>query len=132
MPGLVWGSTLVSTFFYDTTVNGTTPIYSIFELGGLFDLSGLDRNELTGQHAARIGGLFYRRLNDLAVLPAFAGISLEYGGVWEDRSAISSASARLGGSVWIGVDSPIGPVYAAYGRAEAGEGAFYLFLGRIF
>jgi len=124
--------TLVSTLRYDTTTNGTTPIYSIFELGGLFDLSGLDRNELTGQHAARIGGLFYRRLNDLAVLPAFAGISLEYGGVWEDHSAISSASARLGGSVWVGVDSPIGPVYAAYGRAEAGGGAFYLMLGRIF
>jgi len=124
--------TLVSTLRYDTTVNGTTPVYSIFELGGLFDLSGLDRNELTGQHAARIGGIFYRRLNDLAVLPAFAGISLEYGGVWEDRSSIGSAGARVGGSVWIGVDSPIGPVYAAYGSAEGGEGTFYLSLGRIF
>ena len=124
--------TLVSTLRYDTTINGTTPIYSIFDLGGLFDLSGLDRNQLTGQHAARIGGIFYRRLNDLAVLPAFAGFSLEYGGVWEDRDAIGAAGARLGGSIWVGVDSPIGPVYAAYGRAEGGQDAFYLFLGRIF
>ncbi len=124
--------TLVSTLRYDTTINGTTPIYSIFDLGGLFDLSGLDRNELTGQHAARIGGIFYRRLNDLAVLPAFAGFSLEYGGVWDDRDAIGAAGARLGGSIWVGVDSPIGPVYAAYGRAEGGQDAFYLFLGRIF
>ena len=83
-------------------------------------------------HAARVGAIFYRRLNDLAVLPAFAGFSVEVGDVFQTRSDISLSDARLGGSFLIGVDTPIGPVYAAYGRAEAGEGAFYLFLGRIF
>ncbi len=124
--------TLLSSLRYDSTVNGTAPVYSLFELGGLFDLSGLDRNQLSGQHAARIGANFYRRLNDLAVLPVFAGVSLEYGDVWQNRSDISLSKARLGGSVWLGVDTPIGPVYAAYGRAEAGDGALYLSLGRLF
>jgi len=124
--------TLVSTFRYDATVSGVAPVYSRFELGGLFDLSGLNRDELSGQHAARIGGNFYRRLNDLALLPVFAGVSVEYGDVWDDRSRISLADARVGGSVWVGVDTPIGPLYLAYGRAEAGDGAFYLFLGRIY
>ena len=90
------------------------------------------RPVVLGEHAARVGAIFYRRLNDLAVLPAFAGFSLEIGDVFQTRSDISLSDARVGGSFWLGVDTPIGPVYGAYGRAEGGEGAFYLFLGRIF
>ena len=103
-----------------------------YRLGGFLDLSGFNRNELSGQHAARIGTVFYRRINDLAFLPAFAGVSLEYGNVWDNRSDISTRNGILGGSVWVGVDTPVGPLYVAYGRAENDVSAFYVFLGRIF
>ena len=33
-------------------------------------------------------------------------------------------------SVFFGLDSPVGPVYLAWGHAAAGNGAFYFFLGR--
>lgn len=128
-----WGRhTLLATLRYDTTISGRAPIYSQFQIGGFLDLSGLNRKQLTGQNVARIGGSYYRRIGDLAFFPAFAGISLELGNAWDERSQIDIESARLGGSFWAGIDTPIGPVYLAYGLSEGGEDAFYVVLGRIF
>ena len=95
-------------------------------------MSGLNQNELTGQNVARVNAAFFRRINDLAFLPAYAGVSLEFGNVFNDRSEISASRSVLGGSLWVGVDTPIGPVYAAYGRSEDNVRAVYLYLGRIF
>ena len=38
----------------------------------------------------------------------------------------------LAGSVFMGLDSPLGPVYLAYGHAEGGNDSVYLFLGQPF
>jgi len=124
--------TLLTRFRYDATTSGVAPVNGLYRLGGFLDLSGFNRNELSGQHAARIGTVFYRRINDLAFLPAYAGVSLEFGNVWDSRSDISIGGSILGGSVWVGVDTPVGPVYAGYGRAENDRSAFYVFLGRLF
>jgi len=124
--------TLLSTARYDTTIEGVAPLTSSFRMGGLFDLSGFGRQTLSGQHAARVGASFYRRVNNLALFPAFVGLSLEYGNVWNTRSEINWGSALLGGSIWIGIDTPIGPIYGAYGRAREGASQFYLVLGRVF
>ena len=59
-------------------------------------------------------------------------MSLELGNVWLSRSEISAKSAILGGSLWAGVQTPVGPVYVGYGHAEGGAGAFYVYLGRVF
>ena len=117
---------------YDATISGQAADSRLFRMGGFFDLSGLNRNQLSGQHAARLGASYYRRIGDLALFPAFAGMSLELGNVWESRADISADDSLLGGSFWAGVDTPVGPVYVAYGRAEGGEDAFYIALGRIF
>ncbi len=128
-----WGRyTLLTRLRYDATVDGVAPVSGFARLGGFLDLSGYNRNELTGQNAARVGAVFYRQINNLTILPAYAGVSLEYGNVWENRRDISSRGGILGGSIWVGVDTPVGPVYASYGRSEDDVGAFYLFLGRIF
>lgn len=128
-----WGRhTVLSTLRYDATISGVSPLHSRFTLGGFFDLSGLNKNQLSGQHALRIGASYYRRIGDLTLFPAFAGVSLELGNVWDERSAISFGDTRLGGSLWAGVNTPVGPVYVGIGRAEGGESAFYVFLGRTF
>lgn len=128
-----WGRhTLLSTFRYDATVSGTAPVNSLFAIGGFLDLSGLNHNQLTGQNVARIGASYYRRIGDLALFPAFAGVSMEFGNAWDRRSAISSSSAVVGGSLWAGVDTPVGPIYVSYGLSEGGHNAFYVFLGRVF
>jgi NTE family protein len=124
--------TLFSRFRYDVTSDGIAPVNSLYRLGGFLDLSGLNQNELSGQNAARVGAVFYRRINDLAFLPAFAGVSLEFGNVWNNRSDIGARDSILGGSIWVGVETPVGPIYVAYGRAEGDASAFYVFLGQPF
>jgi len=128
-----WGRhTLLSTLRYDATISGVAPLDRLYRFGGFFDLSGLNRNQLTGQFVTRVGASYYRRIGDLALFPAFAGISMELGNAWDARSDISLNDSLLGGSIWAGVDTPVGPVYVAWGSAEGGNDAFYVFLGRIF
>jgi len=128
-----WGRhTLVSTLRYDATISGVSPPSSLFRFGGFLDLSGLNRNQLSGQHVTRLGTSYYRRIGDLALFPAFAGISIEVGNTWESRSEISLADSIWGGSLWAGVDTPVGPIYMGYGVAEGGDNAFYVALGRAF
>jgi NTE family protein len=128
-----WGRhTVLTTLRWDATVSGTAADSRLFRMGGFFDISGLNRNQLSGQHATRLGAAYYRRIGDLALFPAFAGMSLELGNVWDSREDISSRGSILGGSFWAGVDTPVGPVYVGYGRAEGGEDAFYVSLGRVF
>jgi NTE family protein len=128
-----WGRhTILTSLRYDATVSGTAPVDGLFRMGGFFDLSGINRNELTGQYAMRLGAAYYRRIGDLALFPAFAGVTLEVGNVWQSRRDISLRSSIVGGSFWAGVSTPVGPVYVGYGRAEGGLDAFYIALGRVF
>jgi NTE family protein len=128
-----WGRhTMLTTLRWDATISGVAADSRLYRMGGFFDISGLNRNQLSGQHATRIGAAYYRRIGDLALFPAFAGVSMELGNVWATREDISTHGAILGGSFWAGVDTPVGPVYVGYGRAEGGEDAFYVSLGRVF
>ena len=125
-------NTLLSTVRYDATIDGVSPAYVLFRIGGFRDLSGLNSGELTGQHVARVGASYYRQIGDLALFPAFVGLSAELGNAWDSRGDISSEGAIFGKSIWAGVDTPAGPVFMAYGTAEDGHDVFYLFLGRLF
>jgi NTE family protein len=128
-----WGRhTFLSTMRYDATISGEAPLSNIYRFGGMFDLSGFAKGQLTGQHVTRLGTGYYRRIGDLALFPAFAGISVEVGNVWEERSGISLDGSIWGGSLWAGVDTPVGPIYMGYGVAEGGHDAFYVVLGRVF
>jgi NTE family protein len=128
-----WGrQTLLATLRYDATLSGEAPLHSRFRIGGFRDLSGLTRHELAGQNAARVGASWYRRIGDLAMFPAFAGLTLERGNVWSARRAIGSGDAISAASVWAGVATPIGPVYLGAGRTDDGRDAVYFALGGEF
>ena len=124
--------TVATTVRYDRTFRGDAPVNAAHRFGGFFDLSGLNRNQLWGQHAARLGASWYRRIGDFALFPAFAGISMEVGNVWNDEFGSGFDNTIFGASIWAGVDTPVGPIYAAYGRADSGQDTFYVFLGRVF
>ena len=76
---------------------------------------------------------YQRRLSDTSVLPfnvpAYLGASIEGGQVWSNRSDVSSGDFLTGGSIYLAVDSPVGPLYLAYGRSEDSQDAVYLSLG---
>ncbi len=105
-----------------------------FRLGGLFDLSGTPAGSLSGSHTAVVGGLAYYRTD--RVLPkvlgrnVYLGLSLEAGNAWQSRSDIRFGDLKKAGSVFVGLDSILGPLYFAWGHTFGGQSAFYLFLGR--
>ncbi len=104
-----------------------------FQLGGLFNLSGLSQNLLSGRQMAFVMAQYQRRLSDTSVLPidmpVYLGASIEGGQLWSDASDISSGDFVNAGSIYLGLDSPIGPIYIAYGRSEESLDAIYLSLG---
>jgi len=116
------------------TADGQAPVSYLVRSGGFFNLSGFTQDEFAGQHEILLRAGYYQRLGNVQWLPAYAGFSLEYGNVYEDRDDISLApgDALGAGSVFVGVDTILGPIYLAYGHAEQGNNGLYLFLGRLF
>jgi NTE family protein len=128
-----WGRhTLLSTLRIDTTISGVSPAYALFEIGGFRDLSGLNSDELSGQHVTRLGASVYREIGDLALFQVYVGANIEVGNAWASRDDIDLGRSIWGGSLWAGVDTPLGPVFLAWGSREGGEDAFYVYLGRLF
>jgi NTE family protein len=128
-----WGrNTLLAGIRYGTTFSGRAPRERLYRLGGFFNLSGLNPDELTGQHLGIANLAYYRRVGDIALLPTYIGATVELGNTWQDRSDISLDNSIFAGSAFIGVDTFIGPVYTAFGLAEGGQRALYFYVGRTF
>ncbi len=119
-----------------TTIDNLTRPEDMFQLGGFFNLSGLPPDSLSGPHYGIARLIYYRKIgrggSGVLDLPAYAGLSLEAGNAWMDRHDISAGDLRKDGSLFFGVDTPLGPVYLATGFDQGGQKQFYLFLGRSF
>jgi NTE family protein len=108
-----------------------------YELGGFLNLSGLPRNSLIGQNKL-FGSLVYRYRwfdNDFGMFksPIYLGASAEYGGLWSDvELGVNEAPLFAAGSIFTGIDSPIGPVTFAYGVTEDNMSSVYLIIGNAF
>ncbi len=129
------------TFIFSTNVGTTLDNLSspqdFFTLGGFFNLSGLAPNSLSGPHYGIARLIYYRKVgkggSGVLDFPAYAGFSLEAGNTWQDRGEASNwNSFKKDASLFIGLDTLLGPVYLATGFDSSGQKAFYLFLGRTF
>ena len=118
---------------YASTLDADAALQDYFPLGGFLRMSGLERGEISGPHAALAKLVYYRRVGEsaggLLDVPVYLGASLEAGNIWQSRSDISFDSMRINGSVFAGLDTYIGPIYLAAGFAEGGRTNFYLFVG---
>jgi NTE family protein len=107
-----------------------------FPLGGFLNLSGLRADSLLGPNYGIARALFYRQIGRGGVgyfdLPTYLGLSLEMGNVWQTRTEASFGNTERDASVWLGLDTFIGPVYIAAGFDTHGNTQYYLFLGRPF
>jgi NTE family protein len=118
----------------DSEVDVTRSFYS---LGGFLNMSGITPDTLVGPHFAIARAIYYRQVGSggsqgFLDVPVYLGASLEKGNVWDSRRDISFSSAKTNGSVFVGLDTLLGPVYFATGFDDQGGSAYYLFLGRTF
>jgi NTE family protein len=136
MEGIVaksWGkNTLLAGTKISTTIDDNAPIQNRFKLGGLFNLSGFNEDELSGQQMGLLQLGYMRRINDFNLLPTYFGMSLESGNVWENKDDMAFDDLIMAGSIFLGVDTPLGPVYIGYGMAENDNSSAYFRLGRLF
>ena len=106
-------------------VSGPESVQDFYTLGGLFNLSGLSPDSISGPHFAIARGIYYRRIGSgdegFLNVPTYLGVSLELGNVWDRRADISFDSARVNGSAFLGFDTFLGPVYLAAGFDEGGR-----------
>jgi len=110
---------------------------SFFSLGGFLNLSGVTPDTLIGPHFAIARGIYYRQVGQRGTqgfldVPVYVGASIEKGNVWATRRDMSWSSAKTNGSLFLGLDTLLGPVYFATGFDDQGGSAYYLFLGRTF
>ena len=111
-------------------------VHQMANLGGFLNLSGIRRTSLNNMSKLFARLTYLHRLDKQSILPVdlpvYDGVSLEAGNVFPDRSAVTSSDLIGAASLMLALDSPLGPLYFGYGRADGGESAFYLKLGRLF
>jgi NTE family protein len=116
---------------YRTTTSGAAPPERRFRVGGLFNLSGFEFNQFSGQHLGLASAQYRRKFWDTKIAEVSIGTSLEFGNVWDNKSDISTSNAIFAGSVFLGADTGIGPMFLGYGHAEDGTSSFYLYVGAL-
>jgi NTE family protein len=107
------------------------PRYDQFQWGGFLQLSGYATGQLVGQSMQFGRAMYYHRIMKGTLLDgAYGGFSLEAGRVKDPLVPGNSDDWAESASVFVGMDTPIGPAYVGYGRAEDGNDAFYFYLGK--
>jgi NTE family protein len=111
------------------------PEFALFTLGGIGRLSGYTSDVFRGE-AYGVGALnWYHRLGGRAspyTTRWYVGAAIETGGAWRDASTARMDDLRTCGSAFIGAHTLFGPLIFTYARANDGNDAFYITLGRIF
>jgi len=120
---------------YGRTLDDANVVTSSFLLGGARQLSGFREDAISGQNVSLLRAVYYRRLTPRAYLPLdfplYAGGSLERGRAWNNDNDFDSGYINAA-SVFIGFDTPLGPLNFSYGLNDANEQAVYLNLGQTF
>jgi len=128
-------STFTPYLEYGENFESTTDYLNLFKLGGLGRLSGLGDNELLGEKLALARLLYYYRLTNFRAagfrVQLYAGASLEAGNVYAREESITGSSLLTAWSLFVGADTPLGPVFLGYGRSEDRD-RFYLSIGDRF
>jgi NTE family protein len=124
--------TIIGLTKYYTTLNSDAPVESLYRAGGLLHLSGFRQDELSGQHFGLLELVYYRRFGNFNLMPIYIGGSLEMGNVWNRSADIDFSNTITAGSLFLGLNTPIGPFYLGYGMAEYNHDSVYLYLGSPF
>ncbi len=109
---------------------GELPFYDELRLGGFLDLSGLQEQQLRGQHMAIGKVITYHKVGTSFIGDFYLGGSLETGNVWQEEFDFDDL--QFAGSIFLGYDTILGPIYLGLGYVDQGQTAGYFYLGRTF
>ena len=120
---------------YGRTLDDADAVVSAMVMGGARQLSGFRQNSLSGQNLSLARMVYYRRLTPRAYLPLdfplYLGGSLERGRVWNNDNEFDSGYINAA-SIFVGFDTPLGPLNFSYGFNSEDKQAIYLNLGQTF
>jgi NTE family protein len=112
------------------------PLQEFYSLGGLFRLSGFQKDEVSGQHYmfSRLSAYHRIGVDRLAIksIPTYIGFTGEAGNAWFKASDISFDSLVAAGSLFIMLDTVLGPITIAGGYNSKDKASLYLSVGRWF
>ncbi|MFJ4389573.1 patatin-like phospholipase family protein [Pseudomonas soli] len=128
-------NTLVLGGRYGRTLDDAEVVTSSFVFGGARQLSGVRQDSISGQNMSLLRMVYYRRLTPRAYLPLdfplYLGGSLERGRAWNNDNEFDSGYINAA-SIFLGLETPLGPLNLSYGANDAHEKAVYLNLGHTF
>jgi NTE family protein len=114
---------------------GNIPVYRDSAFGGFMNFSGYTQNSILASDWGIARANYYRRFSEvgsaLLGLGFFVGGSVEYGTFTNNSQEVESLTGVFAGSAFLGVDSPLVPIYIGFGAAEQGERSAYFALGRL-
>ena len=121
---------------YSDVVGDPNNVQSFFPLGGFLRLSGLTSEEISGPTAI-LGRIVYtvpltRRGLERKIFTWYGGGSIEAGNVLDELNDLEWGDLLPSGSVFLGVDTLLGPMYLGYGLTDGGEQSAFLVFGRQF
>lgn len=120
---------------YGRTLDQANVVTSSFLLGGARQLSGFREDAISGQNASLLRAVYYRRLTPRSYLPLdfplYVGGSLERGRAWNNDNEFDSGYINAA-SVFLGFDTPLGPLNFSYGFNDDDQQAIYMNLGQTF
>ena len=112
------------------------PVDENFNIGEIYTNIAVDKfDDLNFPRAGYEGFVEYIWSDDhLGADDDFQQILIQADGAktWEEIDNINFADAIFAGSIFLGVDTPIGPVYIGYGQAEGSNNSIYFNLGKNF
>ncbi len=117
----------------DKLGNDPLPRYDQFQWGGFLSGSGYATGQLAGESLQFGRVMYYHRILRSSIFEgAYAGISLEASRIGNPLVPGNTEDWLRSASVFMAADSPIGPMYLGYGRAQDGNSSFYFYVGRPF
>ena len=109
------------------------PLATISEL--LFRVARVTKTFAGGNQQLLLRTIYYHRLGEERSLfldvPMYVAGSIEGGNVWTEFDDVSLNDLIGAGSVFFGIDLPIGPLQIGYGRTFDGRSSFYLTFGSL-
>ncbi|CUS47744.1 MAG: bifunctional autotransporter / phospholipase [Idiomarinaceae bacterium HL-53] len=127
--------TLVAGVKLGSTTEGNAPAYSQLQLGGFMNLSGFERNALSGQHLAFGQFVYLKRIaasRQFGALPVYVGTALEAGNIWQSSDSADLNDLIYSGSLLGVVTTPIGALYLGLSHNSEDQTGIYLAVGRPF